>query len=89
MIRGLVVSAVALALLRGPGCGEVESADSTANAPCTRDKDCGSELVCRGGVCVSSTPLPDASFVDASDGDAADAPDSLSDAAPDAASDAD
>ncbi|MEO8797445.1 MAG: hypothetical protein ABI551_06135 [Polyangiaceae bacterium] len=84
MIRGLVVSAVALALLRGPGCGEVESADSSENAPCTRDKDCGTELVCRGGVCVSSIPLPkpDASFVDApDDGDVADA---ISDAAADA-----
>ena len=85
MLRSLAIAGVVLAALRGPGCGEVDSTESAANAPCTRDKDCESGLVCSAGVCIvpsagrdaSSDSAVDASLdadADASEGfDAADA----------------
>jgi hypothetical protein len=67
-----------IGILRGPGCGEVASSENGANAPCTRNSDCTSALVCAQGVCVPPlTPVTDASIDsaidDASFEDAADA----------------
>jgi hypothetical protein len=65
---------VALGLARGPGCGSDDDAPGGVNAPCTRGKDCASELVCVQGVCVHPdagrdvTPPNDAGPVDAGDG---------------------
>jgi hypothetical protein len=61
---------------RDPGCGGSDSPSSGPNAPCTRTKDCGGDLVCTGGVCTeadSGNAFPDSGGRDAaSSGDAAD-----------------
>jgi hypothetical protein len=80
VIRELTAAAILVGILRGPGCGEVDSPENGANAPCTRDSDCVSSLVCAQGVCVSPEPPDsDASIDDASLGDAA--ADAIADAA--------
>jgi len=63
---------------RDPGCGGADSPSSGPNAPCTRTKDCGGDLVCMEGVCTeadsgSGNAVPDSGGRDAtSTGDAAD-----------------
>jgi hypothetical protein len=43
---------VALGLARDPGgCGAVDDPDGGTNAPCTRNSDCRSGLICSDGVC--------------------------------------
>jgi len=83
VIRNAVV-AIALASFsafgfgRDPGCGGADSPSSGPNAPCTRTKDCGGDLVCMEGVCTepdsgAGTAPPDSGGRDAtSSGDAAD-----------------
>ena len=84
----MIRNAVALAALtlgglgsfggREPGCGGTDSPSSGPNAPCTRTKDCGGNLVCREGVCTDAdsgavTALPDGGGRDATlGGDAGD-----------------
>jgi hypothetical protein len=51
-VAGLSIAA------RGPGCGGFESSSAGLNAPCTRDTDCESGLLCQAGVCTG--PLEDA-----------------------------
>ncbi|MEO7112336.1 MAG: hypothetical protein ABI183_17960 [Polyangiaceae bacterium] len=70
MIKGLALATIFVGLLRGPGCGEVDSPEYGANAPCTRNKDCAHDLACVQGVCVSPLPEDDASTDDASIDDA-------------------
>jgi hypothetical protein len=78
VIKGLAAGTIIVGLLRGPGCGEVDSPENGANAPCTRNFDCVSGLVCDQGVCVPP-PIGDASTNDASIDDAA--ADAIADAA--------
>jgi hypothetical protein len=80
VIKGLTAATILVGILRGPGCGEATSPENGANAPCTRDTDCVSSLVCAQGVCVPPPPPDsDASIDDASPGDAA--ADAIADAA--------
>jgi hypothetical protein len=51
---------LALGIFRDPGCGGADASESAVNAPCTRDHDCRSGLVCSKGVCVSSSEVKDA-----------------------------
>ena len=67
------IAGLSLALARDPGCDGVDSRPAKVNAPCTRDKDCDDDLVCREGVCASldaSAPVdaarPDSGTKDAS-----------------------
>jgi hypothetical protein len=63
---------------RDPGCGGADSPSSGPNAPCTRTKDCGGDLVCTEGVCTQAdsgagNAVPDSGGRDAtSSADAAD-----------------
>jgi hypothetical protein len=68
VVRGLAVAVVVLGIARDPGCNSVDDPSGGPNAPCTRSKDCGRELVCVEGVC--RDPLaPDAGpKVEPSDG---------------------
>lgn len=54
MLRQAVALSLALGILRGPGCGDVDSPSNGPNAPCTRDRDCREPLVCAQGVCVTA-----------------------------------
>ncbi len=77
MVRHVLAISLAVgATLRGPSCGDVDSPTSGIHAPCTRDRDCNSGLVCTEGVCVpEDAGASDASAVDASSSDAvSDAP---------------
>lgn len=59
---------------RDPGCGGADSPSSGPNAPCTRTKDCGGDLVCTEGVCTepdAGIALPDSGRDATSGGDAA------------------
>jgi hypothetical protein len=67
VIKGLTAATILVGILRGPGCGEVDRPENGANAPCTRDKDCQSSLLCEEGVCVPPSP-PDADAAAGSDG---------------------
>ena len=78
-LEGVIRNAVAFALVslsalglgsarRDPGCGGSDSPESGPNAPCTRTKDCGGNLVCTEGVCTeadSGTAVPDSGGRDA------------------------
>lgn len=79
MIKGLALATIFVGLMRGPGCGEVDSPEYGANAPCTRDKDCAGDLACVQGVCVPPSVGNDASINDDAAADAA--PDAIADAA--------
>jgi hypothetical protein len=50
--RGVFFVVVALGALRDPGC-DTSTVPTGLNGACTRDKDCESGLVCRGGACVN------------------------------------
>jgi hypothetical protein len=79
VIKGLALATIFVGLLRGPGCGEVDSPEYGANAPCTRNKDCAGDLACVQGVCVSPSQGDDASTND--DASIDDAADAIADAA--------
>jgi hypothetical protein len=65
-----VIAAFALlGLGRDPGCGGGDNPPSGANGPCTRAKDCESGLVCREGVCASSSDGADAGGQELDSGD--------------------
>ena len=50
--QALVFGVAGFSLMaRDPGCSGVDSTSSGPNAPCTRDYDCASGLICKGGVC--------------------------------------
>jgi hypothetical protein len=51
---------LALGLTHDGGCG-ADTPPSGRNAPCTRQRDCVTGLVCGGGVCVD----PDAAIAEA------------------------
>lgn len=64
-----------IGLGRDPGCGGADSPSGGPNAPCTRSKDCGGNLVCAEGVCTepdAGITLPDSGRDATSSGDAAD-----------------
>jgi hypothetical protein len=67
------LSALGLGGARDPGCGGSDSPESGPNAPCTRTKDCGGNLVCTEGVCTdpdsgTGSAVPDSGGRDADDG---------------------
>jgi Cys-rich repeat protein len=49
VIRPLIVGVLLAA--HDPSCGGTDTAPGGANAPCTRDRDCGDGFVCIKGVC--------------------------------------
>lgn len=53
MVRGAVLVVVALGALHDPGGCDTSTAPTGLYGACTRDKDCESGLVCRGGACVN------------------------------------
>lgn len=79
MVRSAVAfAAIAVGLLREPGCGGADSPSGGPNAPCTRSKDCSTGLSCSEGVCTDpdggppGSVVPDAGRDAAVSGDAAD-----------------
>ncbi len=68
------IAGISLSFGRDPGgCGGVDEHSGTVNAPCTRDKDCKTDLVCREGVCadLDAGPPRDAAPPDGGTKDAA------------------
>jgi hypothetical protein len=57
---------LALGALRDPGGCDTSTAPTGLYGACTRDKDCESGLVCRGGACVN----PDAGVTEDGGNDA-------------------
>ena len=52
MVRNAVVlTLLSLGLARELGCSSADAHAKGLNAPCTRSKDCRSDLVCDEGVC--------------------------------------
>jgi hypothetical protein len=77
VVCGSLVGLVAGVGRGEPGCGGAESPSSGPNAPCTRTKDCGGDLVCAEGVCTeldAGVALPDGGRDAPPSGDAADGP---------------
>ena len=68
MLRPYLAAGLLVVAFREPACGEGE-ARGGVNAPCTRQKDCESPLVCAEGVCASAS-TPDAGAPDARDSSA-------------------